>query len=116
MLDLPTPRTRELLADPRLSRRFAPPHRLPGGGRTMTLSREYDCLGEEGREMGRVLEEAGREPVSVGVEGMGHGWDQFARMGRRRGIREQKKEGWWNAESLVIPLRDHVIYVIISAL
>ncbi|KZO93576.1 hypothetical protein CALVIDRAFT_244514 [Calocera viscosa TUFC12733] len=63
------------LSDPRLSPRFASPGKFPDGGRTMVLSVEYDYLAEDGKEVGRVLEEAGREPVRVWIEDVGHGWD-----------------------------------------
>ncbi|KZT53137.1 alpha/beta-hydrolase [Calocera cornea HHB12733] len=77
LLNYPPPQPREFLMDPRLSPRFAPPEKFPGGGRTMILSCEYDYLDAESRELLQVLEEAGREPVGVWVEGMGHGFDQF---------------------------------------
>jgi len=74
-LGLPLPHTREQLADPRLSPCFAPAANFPGGGRTMIMSCEYDYLGPEGSEMVKKLEEAGREPVGVWMDGYGHGWD-----------------------------------------
>ncbi|KZO93575.1 alpha/beta-hydrolase [Calocera viscosa TUFC12733] len=81
LFGLPTPWTREMLADPRMSPRFAPPENFPDKGRTMIVSCEYDYLGEEGREMGRVLEEAGRGPEVLWMEGMGHGFDQLCAEG-----------------------------------
>ncbi|KZT53143.1 alpha/beta-hydrolase [Calocera cornea HHB12733] len=95
----PRPYASGLLADPRLSPRFAPPERFPGKGRTMIVSCEYDFLGEEGREMVRVLEEGGREPVGVQVEGLGHGFDQM----RKDGTEEAKvrDEVWSKAVEVI---------------
>ncbi|KZT53138.1 alpha/beta-hydrolase [Calocera cornea HHB12733] len=73
-LDLPS---QAMLADPRLSPRFAPPEKFPGDGCTMILSCEYDYLDREAREIAQVLEDAGREPVRVWVKGMGHARDQL---------------------------------------
>ncbi|KZO93578.1 alpha/beta-hydrolase [Calocera viscosa TUFC12733] len=75
LLDLPLPHTHAMLADPRLSPRFAPAEKFPGGGRTMILSCEYDYLDEEGRGVAQELEARGRQPERVWVEGLGHGWD-----------------------------------------
>ncbi|KZT53139.1 hypothetical protein CALCODRAFT_440514 [Calocera cornea HHB12733] len=65
----------QALPDPRYSPLFASPDKFPGGGRTMILTCEYDYLAAEGEALARALEEAGREPVAIRVEGKGHSWD-----------------------------------------
>ncbi|KZT53140.1 alpha/beta-hydrolase [Calocera cornea HHB12733] len=75
------------LADPRLSPLFAPLANFPDRGRTMILTCEYDRLDLEGQQMGDKLREAGKDPLVVRVEGVGHAWDAAARggeMGRKR--------------------------------
>ncbi|KZO93574.1 alpha/beta-hydrolase [Calocera viscosa TUFC12733] len=95
LFDQPTPHTREMLADPRLSPLFAPPEKFPDKGRTMILSCEYDYLDEEAQQMGKVLEKAGREPEMVWVKGVGHGFDLGAADGTAEG--KARDESWGTA-------------------
>ncbi|KZO93577.1 alpha/beta-hydrolase [Calocera viscosa TUFC12733] len=80
------------LSDPRLSPRYADLSNFPDRGRTEILTCEWDRLDKEGQEMARLLLEAGKEPVVVRVEGVGHGWDGAARDGEPRMKRDEEWE------------------------
>jgi len=70
-----------MLSDPRLSPLFADPLAFPDKGQTMILSCEYDYLGPEGRDTAKKLQEAGRDPVWVWLEGLGHRFDVMCQEG-----------------------------------
>ncbi|KZT52359.1 alpha/beta-hydrolase [Calocera cornea HHB12733] len=60
--------------DPRLSPNCGDMTRFPGGQTVFIASAEYDYLDEEAKSLKDQLVEAGKDPVYMHVEGMGHGY------------------------------------------
>ncbi|KZO94571.1 alpha/beta-hydrolase [Calocera viscosa TUFC12733] len=60
--------------DPRLSPNYGDITRFPGGKSVFIASAEYDYLDEEAKKLNNQLVGAGKEPVHMHAEGMGHGY------------------------------------------
>jgi len=99
LLSLPRPYPQDVLADPRLSPAYAPAEKFPDKGRTMILSVECDYFGPEGEDFAKKLEDAGREPIRVFVEGLGHGWDGLCIEGTKEA--EVRDEMWARAVKVI---------------